>query len=77
MGHGHGHGHGHAPASASGRHVRPLAISCAVLAVFTVLEVTVGLITGSLALLSMTGLWQQHKQILLMRNPPKQGVLTI
>lgn len=57
MGHGHGHGHGlsHAPASASGRHIRPLAISCAVLAVFTVLEVTVGLITGSLALLSDAG----------------------
>jgi len=52
---GHGHGHGHAPASASGRHTRALAISCGVLAAFTVLEVVVGLITGSLALLSDAG----------------------
>lgn len=52
---GHGHSHGHSPASASGRYTRALAISCAVLAVFTVLEVIVGLVTGSLALLSDAG----------------------
>jgi cobalt-zinc-cadmium efflux system protein len=48
---GHGHGHGHAT-SASGRYVRPLALSCGVLALFAVLEIVVGLVTGSLALLS-------------------------
>lgn len=47
-----GHGHGHGVTSASGRYVRPLALSFGVLALFAVLEVVVGLITGSLALLS-------------------------
>jgi cobalt-zinc-cadmium efflux system protein len=56
---GHGHGHGHvAPdsaGSASGRHVRTLGISLVVLLAFLVLEVVVGLATGSLALLSDAG----------------------
>ncbi|WP_338051828.1 cation diffusion facilitator family transporter [Pseudonocardia acidicola] len=57
-GHGHGHGHGHGSpveGSASGRHVRWLWISLAVLAAFLVLEVVVGLATSSLALLSDAG----------------------
>ncbi len=46
-------GHGHvAPGSASGRHVRTLGISLAVLLTFLVLEIAVGLATNSLALLS-------------------------
>jgi cobalt-zinc-cadmium efflux system protein len=49
MGHGHGHG---VPASASGRHVGALAAAFAVTAVFMVVEITAGVLTGSLALLS-------------------------
>jgi cobalt-zinc-cadmium efflux system protein len=41
--------------SASGRHVRRLVVSLCVLAAFLVLEVVVGLATGSLALLSDAG----------------------
>jgi cobalt-zinc-cadmium efflux system protein len=53
---GAGHGHGHAPGgSASGQHVGRLKISLAVLFTFLVLEVVVGLSTGSLALLSDAG----------------------
>lgn len=48
---GAGHGHGHA----SQRHVPRLAASLAVLVAFLVLEVAVGLWTGSLALLSDAG----------------------
>jgi cobalt-zinc-cadmium efflux system protein len=56
MGTGHGHGHGpEAAASASGRYVRRLALAFGVLAVFLVLEVVVGLLTSSLALLSDAG----------------------
>ncbi len=58
VGHGHGHGHGGhtaAPVSATGRHVRALGISLVVLLVFLVLEVVVGLATGSLALLADAG----------------------
>ncbi|HXV92378.1 MAG TPA: cation diffusion facilitator family transporter [Pseudonocardia sp.] len=56
MGAGHGHGTGPAgAASASGRHTRRLWISLAILLVFLALEVTVGLATGSLALLSDAG----------------------
>lgn len=51
-----GVGHGHvAPDSASGRHVRTLGIALVVLPAFLVLEVVVGLATGSLALLSDAG----------------------
>src|SRR5688500_4538148 len=56
MGHGHGHGTDAATgASASGRHVRRLAISLGVLAASLVLQVVVGLMTNSLALLSDAG----------------------
>lgn len=46
------HDHGHGAASASGRHLRPLAVSLALGTTFTVLEWVVGLLTGSLALIS-------------------------
>src|SRR5687768_3699620 len=55
---GHGHGHGMDAAageSASGRHVRRLAISLGVLTASLVLQVVVGLMTNSLALLSDAG----------------------
>lgn len=56
MGAGHGHGtEAAAGTSASGRYVRRLAISLGVLAAFFVLELVVGLATGSLALLSDAG----------------------
>jgi cobalt-zinc-cadmium efflux system protein len=56
MGVGHGHGHtGDPTTSASGRYVRRLTISFALLAAFLVLEVVVGLLTSSLALLSDAG----------------------
>lgn len=55
MGAGHGHGIDVAAGSASGRHVRRLAISLGILLAFLVLEVVVGLATGSLALLSDAG----------------------
>lgn len=53
-GHGHGHG-GPVQGSAGGRHVRALWISLCVLLVFLAVEVTVGLATSSLALLSDAG----------------------
>lgn len=55
-GHGHGHGHGHdaAGAAAPGR-TRRLVVALGVLVAFFVLEVVVGLATGSLALLSDAG----------------------
>lgn len=53
---GAGHGHGHPVAvSASGRHLRRLAISLAVLVTFFLLELAVGFATSSLALLSDAG----------------------
>jgi cobalt-zinc-cadmium efflux system protein len=55
---GGGHGHGHsAPTggSAGGRHVRRLWISLGVLLAFLALEVVVGVVTSSLALLSDAG----------------------
>jgi cobalt-zinc-cadmium efflux system protein len=53
---GAGHGHGiEAGASASGRHSRRLAISLGVLVASLVLQVVVGLLTSSLALLSDAG----------------------
>ena len=48
MGAGHGHG-------AGGRHVRRLAVALGVLVAFLAVEVTVGLLTSSLALLSDAG----------------------
>lgn len=47
-----GHGHGHGAVSASSRYVRQMWLSLAVLLGFLVLEVVVGLLTSSLALLS-------------------------
>ncbi|ASU77786.1 cation transporter [Actinopolyspora erythraea] len=56
MGHGHGHGGtGEAAASASGRYVRRLALSLLILLAFFVVEVVVGFLTSSLALLSDAG----------------------
>ncbi|WP_147256308.1 cation diffusion facilitator family transporter [Pseudonocardia hierapolitana] len=55
MGAGHGHGIDAAGTSASGRHVRRLAISLGVLLASLVLQVVVGLMTSSLALLSDAG----------------------
>lgn len=54
MGHGHGHGHGEisGAGSSSSRYVRQLGISLAILVAFLVLEVVVGLLASSLALLS-------------------------
>lgn len=49
---GHQHGPAVQPQSASGRHVRRLAAAFAIGAAFMVLELSVGLLTGSLALLS-------------------------
>ncbi len=55
LGHGHSHGHAQGATSASGRYTGALALSFVVLAAFAALEVTVGLMTGSLALLSDAG----------------------
>ncbi|MPZ66026.1 MAG: cation diffusion facilitator family transporter [Pseudonocardiaceae bacterium] len=54
MSHDHGHGHGgmSGAVSASSRYLNRMAISLAVLLVFLVLEVVVGLLSDSLALLS-------------------------
>lgn len=51
----HGHDHAHGSIRAGERHKGRLAAAFAVLAVFMVLEVVVGLVTGSLALLSDAG----------------------
>ncbi|MBA8825172.1 cobalt-zinc-cadmium efflux system protein [Saccharopolyspora lacisalsi] len=58
MGNGHDHGHGgvgSAATSASGKYVRRLAYSFAILLAFFVLEAVVGFLTSSLALLSDAG----------------------
>ncbi|QUH04713.1 cation transporter [Saccharopolyspora erythraea] len=55
MGHGHGHGGAADAVSASGRYVRRLGASFAVLLGFFVLEAVVGFMTSSLALLSDAG----------------------
>lgn len=47
-----GHGHGHGSGSAAGRHRRPLMIAFVLTAVFMVVEIGTGVLTGSLALLS-------------------------
>ncbi len=51
MGHGHSHGHGGA-ATAGARHRTPLLIAFALTAAYMLVELVVGLATGSLALLS-------------------------
>ncbi|GAA0515816.1 cation efflux system protein [Saccharopolyspora subtropica] len=55
MGHGHGHGSAADAISASGRYVRRLAASFAILLAFFLLEALVGFLTSSLALLSDAG----------------------
>ena len=55
--HGHGHGHDHGAAALRGgaRHRKPLVISFALIVAFLVVQVVVGVVTGSLALLSDAG----------------------
>ena len=58
MTHDHAHNHGHSHdgiARAGSRHVKPLAISFALIVAFLVVQVVVGIVTGSLALLSDAG----------------------
>ena len=55
MTHHHSHDHGDAATRAGARHVRPLAISFALIVVFLAVQVVVGIVTGSLALLSDAG----------------------
>ena len=52
---GAGHGHGHGVASAGGRHRWRLALSFGMVAAFFVVELVVGLVSGSLALISDAG----------------------
>ncbi|MAS53398.1 cation diffusion facilitator family transporter [Nocardioides sp.] len=52
---GAGHGHGHSAASAGGRHRWRLAVSFGMVATFFVVELVVGLVSGSLALISDAG----------------------
>ena len=52
---GAGHGHGHAGAHAGGRHRWRLAVAFGLVAAFFGVELTVGLVSGSLALISDAG----------------------
>jgi cobalt-zinc-cadmium efflux system protein len=54
-GHSHDHGRGHTALRAGARHRKPLVISFALIVAFLVVQVVVGLVTGSLALLSDAG----------------------
>ncbi len=54
-GDGHGHSHGVSLARAGARHVRPLTIAFAIIAIFFVVEAVAGFLTNSLALLSDAG----------------------
>lgn len=51
----HGHDHGAAALRAGARHIKPLLISFALIVAFLVVQVAVGVVTGSLALLSDAG----------------------
>jgi cobalt-zinc-cadmium efflux system protein len=51
----HGHEHGGAAVRAGARHIRPLLISFVLIVAFLVVQVVVGIVTGSLALLSDAG----------------------
>jgi cobalt-zinc-cadmium efflux system protein len=51
----HGHDHGAAAMRASARHVKPLVISFALIVGFLAVQIVVGIVTGSLALLSDAG----------------------
>ena len=53
--HDHSHGHGAAALRAGARHLRPLLISLALIVAFLAVQVVVGVVTGSLALLSDAG----------------------
>jgi cobalt-zinc-cadmium efflux system protein len=53
--HSHAHDHGGAAVRAGARHVKPLAISFALIVAFLAVQVVVGIVTGSLALLSDAG----------------------
>lgn len=53
--HDHSHNHGAAALRASARHVRPLLISLGLIVAFLIVQVVVGFVTGSLALLSDSG----------------------
>ena len=53
--HGHDHGHGVAALRAGARHLRPLAISFGLIVAFSLVQIVVGIVTGSLALLSDAG----------------------
>ena len=53
--HSHAHDHGGAAVRAGARHVKPLAISFALIVAFLAVQVVVGVVTGSLALLSDAG----------------------
>ncbi|MEK7410166.1 MAG: cation diffusion facilitator family transporter [Actinomycetota bacterium] len=55
MGEDHGHNHGAAALRAGARHIRPLMISLGLIVSFLIVQVVVGVITGSLALLSDSG----------------------
>jgi cobalt-zinc-cadmium efflux system protein len=52
---GHGHDHGSAALRAGARHVKPLVISLGLILTFLVVQVVVGVVTDSLALLSDAG----------------------
>ncbi len=54
-GDGHSHDHGAAALRAGARHIKPLAISFGLIVAFLAVQVTVGVVTGSLALLSDAG----------------------
>ena len=53
--HGHDHGHGVAALRAGARHLKPLAISFGLIVAFSFVQIVVGIVTGSLALLSDAG----------------------
>ncbi|MEP7114784.1 MAG: cation diffusion facilitator family transporter, partial [Ilumatobacteraceae bacterium] len=52
---GHGHDHGAAAMRAGARHIKPLLISFVLIVAFLAVQVVVGVVTGSLALLSDAG----------------------
>jgi cobalt-zinc-cadmium efflux system protein len=54
-GHSHGHDHGVAAMRAGARHIKPLMISFILILAFLVVQIVVGVVTGSLALLSDAG----------------------
>lgn len=53
--HGHTHDHGAAALRAGARHLKPLALSLALIVAFLVVQIVVGIVTDSLALLSDAG----------------------